>query len=495
MKKEWLVKSFAFGVVVLFIGVSFQPTLAKDLPNKKSSMPVSNGNTFYVGGSGEGNYSQIQDAIDNASDGDIVFVYDDSSPYYENVAINKALFLCGENKQSTKIIGKVSLYSQNDVLITEFTINIITLERSSNITIINNDMTDENNGITIVDCSNFKIINNNITAQNDCGIEIITSHSKGTITGNTIISKSWSSPSYACISMRSVNDITISNNTFISLRDGIYDGIRLEIGEDNTIRNNYFIDTGLELWSGTYKNNIYENMVNGKPLIFLNGATDQTVDDAGQVFLVHCRKVTVCNLSISKVPCGITLYDTTQSTIRNNNISKCSKSIDCNYVNTNTFSQNMITGCYFYLSRSKRNIISENTLQNSGSGFSLYLSSSNIFNNNIIKSCNGIDVSLSWNNRIIKNQIISCSLGIDFEGSFFNIIEQNNFINNSKNAFFVSSLRNRWIRNYWGESTYLLYIIHGYLFSTFVFPDYFNYYFPLINFDWHPAQEPYDIGQ
>ena len=38
-------------------------------------MPISNDNTLYVGGSGEGNYTKIQDAIDDASDGDIVFVY------------------------------------------------------------------------------------------------------------------------------------------------------------------------------------------------------------------------------------------------------------------------------------------------------------------------------------------------------------------------------------------------------------------------------------
>jgi len=34
-----------------------------------------NGNTLYVGGSGPNNYTKIQDAIDNASNGDTVFVY------------------------------------------------------------------------------------------------------------------------------------------------------------------------------------------------------------------------------------------------------------------------------------------------------------------------------------------------------------------------------------------------------------------------------------
>ena len=33
-----------------------------------------NGNTLYVGGSGPGNFTKIQDAIDNASNGKTVFV-------------------------------------------------------------------------------------------------------------------------------------------------------------------------------------------------------------------------------------------------------------------------------------------------------------------------------------------------------------------------------------------------------------------------------------
>jgi hypothetical protein len=36
---------------------------------------VDNGNTLYVGGSGPNNYSKIQDAIDNASGRDTIFVH------------------------------------------------------------------------------------------------------------------------------------------------------------------------------------------------------------------------------------------------------------------------------------------------------------------------------------------------------------------------------------------------------------------------------------
>jgi nitrous oxidase accessory protein NosD len=69
---------------------------------------------LYVGGSGPNNYSMIQDAIDNASNGDIIFVY--SGIYYENVIINLNITLNGEDKYSTIIDGN---FTGDVVCITE----------------------------------------------------------------------------------------------------------------------------------------------------------------------------------------------------------------------------------------------------------------------------------------------------------------------------------------------------------------------------------------
>ncbi|MBN1280019.1 MAG: right-handed parallel beta-helix repeat-containing protein [Candidatus Thermoplasmatota archaeon] len=67
--------------------------------------PVPFGTTLYVGGSGPGNYTAIQDAIDDAAPGDTVYVYDDSSPYDENLLINKTINLIGENRDTTVVDG------------------------------------------------------------------------------------------------------------------------------------------------------------------------------------------------------------------------------------------------------------------------------------------------------------------------------------------------------------------------------------------------------
>ncbi len=61
------------------------------------------GTTLYVGGYGPGNYSNIQDAIDDASDGYTVYVYD--GIYYENIVVDKSINLIGENIKTTIIYG------------------------------------------------------------------------------------------------------------------------------------------------------------------------------------------------------------------------------------------------------------------------------------------------------------------------------------------------------------------------------------------------------
>jgi len=77
---------------------------------EKPSLPTSDGNWLYVGGSGPGNYTRIQDAINVSSEGDTVYVYsgiysDYLTEYSAGVVITKAISLIGENKYSTILNG------------------------------------------------------------------------------------------------------------------------------------------------------------------------------------------------------------------------------------------------------------------------------------------------------------------------------------------------------------------------------------------------------
>ena len=95
-------KLLAVGIILLLIGVSIPST---GIVVKKSSTTSSDGNILYVGGSGEGNYSKIQDAIDDAIEGDTVFVYGKWQPYYVHLIINKSISLIGENRDTTVVDG------------------------------------------------------------------------------------------------------------------------------------------------------------------------------------------------------------------------------------------------------------------------------------------------------------------------------------------------------------------------------------------------------
>lgn len=188
-------------------------------------------NILYVGGSGDGNYSSIQEAINASSEGDTIFVY--SGLYNESILVNKSINLIGENKESTIISGK----NKFDVItITDYLINIT--------------------GFTIQDGQGFGILffcigycniyQNNINS-NRIGISI-----SGSIYSN-------------------IFNNTISNNSEIGLdiassSDDLLGPIDILKSENNTIYHNNFInnsqhtnDASNNFWSYNNEGNYYDD--------------------------------------------------------------------------------------------------------------------------------------------------------------------------------------------------------------------------------------------
>jgi len=97
-------KGLAVAVIVLFVSICVIPSTGINV--EKVSKTSYEGNTLYVGGSGPGNYTKIQDAINDSVYGDTVYVY--SGIYFENLYINELLFLIGEDCNSTIIDGRYS---------------------------------------------------------------------------------------------------------------------------------------------------------------------------------------------------------------------------------------------------------------------------------------------------------------------------------------------------------------------------------------------------
>jgi parallel beta-helix repeat protein len=123
MNSSFRKKTLAVIVICLMVLMSLPMVMGSN----EYSVETLDGNILYVGGNGPGNYTTIQDAIDAASEGDTVYVYDYSSPYNESVSISKSLTIQGENKHTTIIdrgqnSGKGFSIEADNITITGFTI-------------------------------------------------------------------------------------------------------------------------------------------------------------------------------------------------------------------------------------------------------------------------------------------------------------------------------------------------------------------------------------
>ena len=129
LRNDCCKKALVVGIIFLFIGMVVIPSSCTTII-EKSTLPTTNGKTLYVGGSGGNNYTKIQDAIDNASEWDTVFVY--SGEYFESIVIDKSMQVIGEDRHTTIIDGRghdivVEILKQ-DVLFEEFTVQYPTLD-------------------------------------------------------------------------------------------------------------------------------------------------------------------------------------------------------------------------------------------------------------------------------------------------------------------------------------------------------------------------------
>ncbi len=308
MGDRLLRKGLVVGIIVLFVGSNFVSGLNIQLKSTTSPLSSDSGNTLYVGGTGEGNYTRIQDAIDNASDGDTVFVLDDSSPYYENVVVDKPINLFGENKDTTIIDGMKKSYAieikAHNVHIKGFTIKNGTGDPHpsgiysyslegypyENIHIEHNIITENQHGIYFVNTHKNNISNNIIKSNSYSGLHIYTSDNfvwqgneitdngnegifcvktpNGDISYNMISGNSWAGLkiSYEC------NYSLVSNNIVYNNGPTLY-GIQLFMSSNVIIKNNYFSNIpipGNPYWEiyiqlSCFNNLIYHNDVYEKP--------------------------------------------------------------------------------------------------------------------------------------------------------------------------------------------------------------------------------------
>ncbi len=449
----------------LFVCILFLMLL---LPVVSFSTAINENNTIYVDAGGGADFTRIQDAIDNASDGDTVFVY--SGFYQENLIVNKSIILQGEDKETTIIDGDFQSWPHGD--------NVVSVD-ANQVTI--NGFTIQNGGRGIrVSSSSDSIIRGNIITNNHVhGIWLYTS-SDSIITGNTIANNSW-----VGIRVSHSSNLLINNNVFNS-NGIIIEGFHLERWNSHIIEN---------------------NSANGRPIRYYKNAEDIVVpSDTSQVILANCTGFTIQDLNLSDGDRGIQLGFSSDTTINGNTI-----------INNNwdgiilwSSSDNTITGNIIINNLnhgikiqhySSDNTITGNTISNTCFGILLLDSSDNTITGNIIKDNKiGMRLYSSSNTNVVSGNTITNNnyYGIWLYFSKDNTINKNNFIGNDRDAFFTTiigvSTSNHWSGNYWDDwqigSTRP---IHG---EIFLFPRrHLNTHttFPWLNFDWNPANEPYEI--
>jgi parallel beta-helix repeat protein len=467
---------------------------------------VSAATTLYVGGPGPGNYSEIQLAIDDAKDGDTVFVY--GGIYYENVIVNKIINLTGEGSDTTTIhgggVGDVVYVNADWVNITGFNLTGSGSEygysgiKVNNVTqckVYNNKMIlNQRNGIYLSPLSNNNtILGNNISLNGEFGI-LVRSSSNNIIKRNNISSN----PRAGIDLVRSIGNNVIENNI---INNGInVDGVSLQH------YNSHYIPTN--------------NIVNNKPVYYYKNASNINIDGipVGNIILANCTRINLSNLQIYNTDAAVTIAYSSEIKVFNSNISNnlwnifiesssklnitnntimnskirrlfpshgyipsgmlirrlYNSTIQFNYLseiqgegitlikslNNNIIGNHIIGEAYIYnwgiyLSSieitydSNNNIISENNVSKWPFGISTYESSDNIITNNMaLYNKYGIVIgSSSLRNKVANNNVSFNHNGITCSGSSYNNrIFHNNIIDNINQSFDIMN------NNFWNIS-------------------------------------------
>jgi parallel beta-helix repeat protein len=306
-------------------------------------------------------YPTIQEAVNNATDGDTIQVR--AGTYYEHITIDKPLKLIGENRSNTIIDGNGTIcacikveYTPSasrqalcNVCISEFTIRNgywgIYIHDAQENNVTGNKMTDNQCGIHLFQADN-NIITDNVVTKNSEGVTIGFS-SGNTLVNNTVISNKRNFAVYGDYLLHFIHDVDMSNK------------------------------------------------VNGKSVQYLINQHNLTIDstafrEIGYLGLINSTNVAVRNLNCN----GILFAYTDNSMIQNVNVS------------SSVFGISLV--------HSFENIISGNTLWNNSRGINVYARPSfptpfcnNMIINNVI-SDNDCGLLLdSCGNTIVNNTITS----------------------------------------------------------------------------------------
>jgi len=413
-------------------------------------------NILYAGGSGPGNYSSIQDAINVSNNGDTVFVYE--GEYNESLWVDKSIKLTGENKDKTVLrnkIGRAIEILADNVKLSNF---CITDSGSGSIEVIH--VNSDNN--TIVDNN---IINNNYSISSNAvtGIAIgsATFNSEGNVIKNNYINNNGKG-----IRIYHGSNNTVINNTIANSQEyGIY---VLGPGCENTFIGWNIFDKNLNRALGPSASaNIVLNSCRD---VVIKGNTINNTCSDGETYGIFLTNSDNNYITGNNFTNNIGLYSINIESSNLNHISGnvFAKNANCvllwsgneNIVHGNIMDDNLGIGIQI---EQGYHTVARNSIKKSMYGI-LVDSDENTISGNFIDECSETGLELSWciNNSIFENTISNNNYGLKIWSSHSNQMYHNNFISNDINAYVIKAnpdnkCDNTWYAdekgNYWSDYT------------------------------------------
>jgi parallel beta-helix repeat protein len=281
MKKNCVAKGIIVGIILLLIGASSVTAM-----NIQPSQPMGRG-ILYVGGGGPGNYTSIQEAINNCTSGDTIYVF--TGTYAENVDTKlKKITLIGENRESTFIEGQstdpVLRIGNSDTTVKGFTLkgssDEIILQVATlceDVYIQDNIITGGTQGISLtIPTSRINIIGNLIQLNVYIGIQAQTT-TYSLIKGNQITSNGAQGIDF---SVNSNHNLILNNTIANNGEEGI--SISGLASTENTISGNLISGNklGIRFSSGAGSNEIKGNSVEWNTMegLLLSSSSENTIE-------------------------------------------------------------------------------------------------------------------------------------------------------------------------------------------------------------------------
>jgi len=397
-------------------------------------------------------FASVNEAIEAAKPGDLIEVC--SGTYLETVDVTKPVILRGVDTGGgmpvidARQMGSPIRLSADGVVLEGFYVT-----NSSGSGVFSGHYEDA--GIMVNSDSNT--IRGNVASNNSYGIIVASSN-------NTLASNNASGNRGGIL----LNSISLSDTAGWNVLEGNVAndnvvGIIISFSGYNILRNNTMSDNYLNFGYNGWRDDVAatndinaSNLVNGRRIYHLVNVSGMVIDsssNAGTVYCIGCRNITVRDSVLEKNMVGVLFTNTSDSRIEDNEIVNNTIGIDLNFhCNNNSIKGNIA-----------RN--------NSDTGINVYSSDNNVIEGNeISESWKGIRLDFSTGNTITGNEIRDNeNAGMGITGSNDNAVYLNDFINNYNNIDSSNS------SNKWNSTELLTYMYRGSSFAGYI-GNFWTYY-------------------